>query len=71
MNQSADEMDIDVSVDPTRGVTIVIENETVYVTSRAVTIGWIFMLGKKPLNANIILELSFNPYSRQGAINNV
>jgi hypothetical protein len=65
MNQSADEMDIDVSVDPResfplngtqqistkgatdidisnfppRGVTVVIENETVYVTSRPVTIG--------------------------------
>jgi hypothetical protein len=65
MNQSADEMDIDVSVDPTeslpingtqqistkgatdidinsfppRGVTLVIENETVYVTNRSVTIG--------------------------------
>jgi hypothetical protein len=64
MNQSADEMDIDVSVDPTeslplngtqqmstkgatdidinnfppRGVTVVIENETVYVTNRSVTI---------------------------------
>jgi hypothetical protein len=65
MNQSADEMDIDISVDPReslplngtqqistkgatdidinyfppRGVTVVIENETVYVTSRPVTIG--------------------------------
>ena len=65
LNQSADEMDIDVSVDPReslplngtqqistkgatdidinnfppRGVTVVIENETVYVTSRLVTIG--------------------------------
>ena len=65
MNRSADEMDIDVSVDPReslplngtqqistkgatdidinnfppRGVTVVIENETVYVTNRSVTIG--------------------------------
>ncbi|MPZ07433.1 MAG: hypothetical protein GEU26_13640 [Nitrososphaeraceae archaeon] len=64
-NQSADELDIDVAVDPSEllppngtqqistegatdidvnsfpppGVTIVIENETVYVTNRSVTIG--------------------------------
>ena len=65
LNQTADEMDIDVAIDPTEslppngtqqistegatdidinnipptGVTVVIENETVYVTNRPVTIG--------------------------------